>query len=228
MNDEEKKSGRRSEPRVWLYTEHWLWGSTRSEYTLEERAIFIDLLCLGITGMGKVDITHPKQLATQLLVPFDILQSTIDKGIKYGKFAIKKDKKHLTAFKTYLTILNWKRYQPQYLHEKPLKSTRRARSDKGGKRDAHVGPIYKSIGEDSIGGEGTLQIPPIPKDLPFKIKDQLSEMKAYIYSRKKLLLKPDTLGRRQTKDGRQYTKEILEAEIGKLIDEMKEAIEAYS
>ena len=93
MSDEEKKSGRRSEPRIWLYTEHWLWGSTRSEYTLEERAVFTDILCLGITGMGRVDITHPEQLAAQLLVPFDIFQSTVDKGIKNGKFAIKKDKR---------------------------------------------------------------------------------------------------------------------------------------
>ncbi|MCJ7565123.1 MAG: hypothetical protein MUP52_11105 [Candidatus Aminicenantes bacterium] len=138
MSEEDKKPGRRSEPRVWLYTEHWLWGSTRSELTLEERAVFIDLLCLGITGQGKVDITHRDQVAGQLLVPLDIFNSCIDKGIKNGKFIIKNFKRHLTDFKTYLIILNWKRYQPKYLHERPEKSTKKTRSDKGGKHDAHV------------------------------------------------------------------------------------------
>ena len=138
MSDEDKRPGRRSEPRVWLYTEHWLWGSTRTEMTLEERAVFIDLLCLGITGMGKVDITYPDQLAAQLMVPIAIFNSCVAKGIKNGKFRIKNFKRHLTDFKTYLIILNWKRYQPEYLHDRPEKSTKRTRSDKGVKHDAHV------------------------------------------------------------------------------------------
>lgn len=149
MSDEEKKPGRRSEPRVWLYTEHWLWGSTRSEMTIEERAVFIDLLCLGITGAGKVDISYPDQLAGQLLVPPELFKSCIEKGIKSGKFAIKNFKRHLTDFKRYLIILNWKRYQPEYLHDGPEKSTKRTRSDKGGKHDAHVAPIEEGRGEES-------------------------------------------------------------------------------
>jgi len=152
MNDEDKRPGRRSEPRVWLYTEHWLWGSTRSEMTLEERAIFIDLLCLGITGQGKVDITHRDQLAGQLLVPLDIFNSCIEKGIKNGKFIIKTFKRHLTDFKTYLIILNWKRYQPEYLHDRPEKSTKKARSDKGGKHAAHV--AHRGEGREGESKEG--------------------------------------------------------------------------
>lgn len=145
MSDEDKK-GRRTEPRVWLYTEHWLWGSTRSELKLEERSVFIDILCLGITGLGKVDITYPAQIAAQLCVPLDVFIRTIEKGVKYAKFAIKVDKRQK---KTYLLILNWKRYQPQYLHEKPCRSTKRGRSVKRDKSDAHVGPIEDSIVEDS-------------------------------------------------------------------------------
>jgi len=154
MSDEDKRPGRRSEPRVWLYTEHWLWGSTRSEMTLEERAVFIDLLCLGITGQGKVDITHREQLAGQLLVPFDIFNSCIDKGIKSGKFIIKNFKRHLSDFKTYLIILNWTRYQPEYLHDRPLKSTKRTRSDKGGKHAAHVAHRGEGMEGDVIEGNG--------------------------------------------------------------------------
>jgi hypothetical protein len=143
---ESEDKGRRSEPRVWLYTEHWLWGSTRSEYTIDERSVFIDILCLGITGLGKVDITYPEQTAAQLCVPLDVFERTVEKGIKYGKFARKVEKRRK---KTFLIILNWRRYQPQYLHEKPTRSTKRGRIAKGAKSDAHVGPIEYSIVEDS-------------------------------------------------------------------------------
>ena len=145
--DDAKEKGRRSEPRIWFYTEHWLWGSTRSEYTLAERAVFVDILALGITGLGKVDITYPKQIATQLVVPLDVLNSTIQKGIQHGKFALKVEKKRK---KTFLMILNWTRYQPEYLHERPTRSMKRGRSAKPPKSDAHVGPIEDSIVEDSI------------------------------------------------------------------------------
>jgi hypothetical protein len=141
-NSEEK--GRRSEPRIWLYTEHWLWGSTRSEYDLSERAVFVDILALGITGLGKVDVTYPEQLAAQLCVPLDVFNRTVEKGIKYGKFARKVDKRRK---KTFLLILNWRRYQPEYLHERPTRSTKRGRIAKRPKSDAHVGPL---IVEDSI------------------------------------------------------------------------------
>jgi len=150
MSGEDKRPGRRSEPRVWLYTEHWLWGSTRSELTLEERAIFIDLLCLGITGMGKVDITYPDQTADQLRVPRDVFNSTVKKGVQYEKFTIKRDKRRK---KTFLCILNWTRYQPEYLHSRPEKPVRKWRSAKGGKCDAHVDPREERRGEEVREGE---------------------------------------------------------------------------
>jgi len=153
MTDEDKRPGRRSEPRIWLYTEHWLWGSTSAELTLEEQAVFIKLLCLGITGMGKIDITYQDQLADKLLVPRDVFKTTIEKGIKYEKFAFKNFKRHLRDFKRYLIILNWKRYQPEYLHGRPEKSTKRPRADKGGKHDAHVAHRGERRGEEGREGE---------------------------------------------------------------------------
>jgi len=105
----------------------------------------VDILALGITGLGKVDITYPKQIATQLVVPLDVLNSTIQKGIQHGKFALKVEKKRK---KTFLMILNWTRYQPEYLHERPTRSMKRGRSAKPPKSDAHVGDIEYSIVEE--------------------------------------------------------------------------------
>jgi len=153
MSAEDKRPGRRSEPRIWLYTEHWLWGSTRSELTLEERAVFIDLLCLGITGAGKIDITYPEQTADQFRVPRDVFNSTIKKGIQYGKFITKRDR---ARKKVFLYIKNWNLYQPEYLHEKPgrsLKRGKKGRSAKDTLNDAHVVPIGERRGEERREGE---------------------------------------------------------------------------
>lgn len=150
MSDEDKRPGRRSEPRVWLYTEHWIFGSSRSELEADERSVWIDFLCLGIVGMGKVDITYPEQVAGQLRIPLELFERSLKKFEKYGKI-LKKAKK--SQKKTYAFIVNWKRYQPEYLHNRPEKPTKRTRSAKGGLNDAHVAYRGERRGEEGKGEE---------------------------------------------------------------------------
>jgi hypothetical protein len=154
MPKEDDEKGRRKEPRIWLYPEHWLWGSTRSEMTVEERSIFIDLLCLGITGLGKVDITHPEQLANQLCIPLDLLEKTLQKAIQYKKVRILCNKFEKKGGKKYAVFVNWKRYQPEYLHDRPRKRTDRKRSANSPKSDAHVVDRLDRIGLDRIEKDG--------------------------------------------------------------------------
>lgn len=149
MSDEDKRPGRRSEPRVWLYTEHWIFGSSRSELEPDERSVWIDFLCLGIVGMGKVDITYPEQVAGQLRISLELFERSLIKFEKYGKI-LKKTKK--SEKKTYAFILNWKRYQPDYLHARPLKSTKKTRSAKGTLSDAHVAHREERMEGDGIEG----------------------------------------------------------------------------
>ena len=71
-------------------------------------------------------------------------------------------------------------------------------------------------------------LPPIPKDLPFKAKDKLTNLKADINAGKRLLQKPEEFRKRQTKDGRQYTEEIVKDEIEKLEKQFRQIIEDYT
>lgn len=142
--------GRRKEPRLWLYTEHWLWGSTRSELESEERAVWIDFLCLGIMGAGKVDITYPEQLAGQLRIPFELFEKSLEKFKKFEKIKIKDEKRRK---KTYAIITNWKRYQPDYLHDRPEKSTERPKEQKTPVNDSYVDDKEERRGGDRIGGD---------------------------------------------------------------------------
>ena len=146
MSEKDKRPGRRSDPRIWLYTEHWIFGSSRSELEPDERSVWVDFLCLGIVGMGKVDITYPEQVAGQLRISLELFERSLKKFVKHVKIKIKSKK---SQKKTYAFILNWKRYQPEYLHDRPEKSTKRTRSAKGALSDAHV--VHR---EERMEGDG--------------------------------------------------------------------------
>jgi len=162
MIDEDKRPGRRGEPRVWLYTEHWIWGSSRSELEPDERSVWIDFLCIGIVGLGKVDISYPEQLAGQLRISLELFDRSLKKFEKYGKIRIKAKK---SEKKTYALIVNWKRYQPEYLHSRPEKPTKRTRGAKDALNDAYVahrgeGKEGKGIEREVIEGERSGGGPP--------------------------------------------------------------------
>lgn len=73
-----------------LWIDKWLLGSTRLELSLEERAIWIDLLALGGKDEGfiRANINMPynlKQLAGLLIVDENLLHRSIEKFIELGK-----------------------------------------------------------------------------------------------------------------------------------------------
>lgn len=73
-----------------LWIDKWLLGSTRLECTVEERAIWIDLLALAGKDNGYIRANeempyHIKQLAGLLIVDEKLLENSIEKFIKLGK-----------------------------------------------------------------------------------------------------------------------------------------------
>lgn len=90
-----------------LYVDKWLWGSTRHELDHSERAIFTDLMALATKDDGYVRANettpypHP-QLAGILCCSIDLLESTIEKCIKFGKI---EDKGSGIYY-----VCNWKEY----------------------------------------------------------------------------------------------------------------------
>ena len=95
---------------VWIpfWVDKWIFGSMRIEFSLEERAIWIDLLALASKDDGYIraneETPYPiQQLAGMLLIPNSILKSAIEKFIK---------KRKLTRLKNgTLYITNWEKYQ---------------------------------------------------------------------------------------------------------------------
>lgn len=133
-----KPGGRRPETRFWLWSEHWLLGSTRTELSNEERAVFVDFLCLAALKGGYIECYSRDQLASQLCISKELFDRSIKKFIKTGKIERnykKREKKEVFC------IRKWEQYQPEYLWKKPNKSTRKARSTIQSKNDAYVVPI---------------------------------------------------------------------------------------
>ncbi len=95
---------------TWIpfWIDKWIFGSMRIEFTLEERAIWVDLLALAAKDDGFIranEITpYPiQQLSGMLIIPENILKSAIEKFVKKGK--IIRDKNGV------LYIATWEKYR---------------------------------------------------------------------------------------------------------------------
>lgn len=110
----------RARTHIKFYTEQYLWGSTRSELTPDERSVWIDFLSLASTNYGEVECFSRDQLAQQLLIPRELLDRSIDKFIKYGKVKRKYNKREK---KEIFCIVKWDLYQADYLKKRAKKSS---------------------------------------------------------------------------------------------------------
>ncbi|MBN1270902.1 MAG: hypothetical protein JXB26_01410 [Candidatus Aminicenantes bacterium] len=158
MSDEKKK-GRRPDTRFWMYAENWLFGSTRSELTNEERGIFVDFLSLASMQGGCIEVFSRGQLAAQLLISLELLDRCIDKFIKTEKIKRsykKREKKEIFCIK------KWELFQPEYLWKNPSKSTRKHSNGKGQKNDAHVDNIREERKEEKNTKKENGEVDPIP------------------------------------------------------------------
>jgi len=150
MTEEVEPRQSRTSTHFKFFSEKYLWGSTRSELHPDERAVWIDFLCLASLNFGVIEAYSRDQLAQQLLISRELLDRSIEKFIKFGKVKrkyYKKEKKEI------FNIVKWSHFQADYLTKKVKKSTsygKKERIEKAGKSDAENQPtLQERKGEDS-------------------------------------------------------------------------------
>jgi hypothetical protein len=180
--------------------ERWLTSSTRGECNPIERALWIDLLALGALYGGIVEVPafkvpgagkpNFKILAQQLGFDEKLIETTFQLFETYGKLSKTYDKKEV---KFYYKILKWEEYQSPFLWGKPKKPRKKA-SEEDVRNNVPSPALNPDIGEERRGeeikgeerrGEQTPDdgLPPIPKNLEFKVQDKLKNMRAAIRER---------------------------------------------
>ncbi len=126
-----------------FYSEKYLWGSTRTELSPEERAVWIDFLCLATMNYGAIEIYSRDQLAQQLMIPRKLLDRSINKFIKFEKIKKKYSKKEK---KEVFSIKKWDQYQADYLKKRAKKSDtyeKKERIEKTEKSDTENEPTLQ-------------------------------------------------------------------------------------
>ena len=112
---------KRTSDKFWFpfWVDKWIFGSMRIECTVEERAIWIDLLALATKDNGFIraneDIPYPvEQLAGMLRIPKDRLRKAINKFVRIKKLSRLENK---TLF-----VTEWKKYQFTNRHKRRVMS----------------------------------------------------------------------------------------------------------
>jgi uncharacterized phage protein (TIGR02220 family) len=95
-----------------LWTDKWLFGSTRQELDHAERAIFTDLMALASKDDGFIrgNETTPMplaQIAGMLCCTMELLNSTIEKCLKYGKIEEHEGIFYITNWREYSFSVKW-------------------------------------------------------------------------------------------------------------------------
>lgn len=153
MNKEYEPRQSRASTHIKFFAEKYLWGSTKTELLPDERSVWLDFLCLGPMNFGVIEIYSRDNLAQQLVISRELLDRSIKKFIKFGKVKRKYSKREK---KEILIILNWSRFQADYLTKKAKKLTsyeKKARIIKEGKSDAENQPILKERKGEEIKSE---------------------------------------------------------------------------
>jgi len=158
MKKESEPRQPRASTHIKFFSEKYLWGSTRSELLPDERSVWLDFLCLGSMNFGVIECFSRDQLVHQLLISRELLDRAIKKFIKYGKVRRKYNKREK---KEIFSIVNWSRYQAEYLTKRAKKSSsyeKKERIDKMGESDAENKPtLQERKGEEIKSEDTTLQ-----------------------------------------------------------------------
>ena len=101
-----------------LWVDKWIFGSTRIECTLEERAIWIDFLALASKDNGYIraneTIAYPLELLAGLLfIPLEILKKAIKKFEETGKIRIDQNGS--------IYVISWNEYQLSNSYKRVIK-----------------------------------------------------------------------------------------------------------
>jgi len=142
-----------------FWVDKWIFGSMRIEFSLEERAIWIDLLALASKDDGYIraneDIPYPlEQLAGILIIPQDKLKKAIDKFIKKGKL--------IKRTNGTLLVAKWEKYQLSESYMRVKKHREKAASNgsalQGPKKPLREKRIKEKIIEDNKKEEQCINI----------------------------------------------------------------------
>jgi hypothetical protein len=121
--------------RHWLkfYSERWLiGGSTRSELEADERAVWLDFLCLANRLDGHFEIFSRDLLANQLRISRELLDRSIKNFLVHKKVKIGAKKRNNNVEKFFVN--NWKRYQYGE-GDRVVKSPKRKDNTTSGEKD---------------------------------------------------------------------------------------------
>ncbi len=185
-------------------------------------------MCVAVYKCGYIDITYPEQLASKLIVPSDVLKRAIKKFEKVKKietFFEKKENKRIAK------IVKWEEYQSDILisQTKRIVKHDNNESQKDEKQNYTIrkhdtDKIRKDkIRKDKKREEENDGIPPIPKNLDFKIQDNLRNLRAQIRNKKQRL----QLTEEELMKKHRITKLDVEKDIEKLTTEFIEIIELH-
>ena len=208
-----------------------LGGSLRAETLPDERGVWLDFLCMANAGDGHFDSTNKDALAAQLLISRELLDRAIKKFIETKRLSVQYDEDER---KDIFTIVKWPYYQaPMRKHKKtgeseaapadhlppPPPSKKEIKKYRKIDRALTTIPPPKIAKKGSKSGAEKRPLPDIPKDLSFKVMDDLRDMKAKIRELERLAL---------NERGRQmagFTEGELKARIEKARKEYVQAIE---
>jgi len=113
-----------------FHVEKWLYGTTRMEMEFDEIACFTYILArAAVTGAdppGLIYYFSEEHLASQLQLPLELLQRTLEKCKKFKKIKIKT---LIRENKYVLSVVNWEKYQHVYMHQKAYRARQMAKKE---------------------------------------------------------------------------------------------------
>jgi hypothetical protein len=161
-----------------IHAQRWFLGSTRFELSPEQRAAWIDVLARASLNdpPGEFEYYSLEQLAAQFQMSLILVKNSLKRFVEVKKIAHDPKKKSIK-------ILNWAKYQSEYERQKPYRKKQECNLVTAKNvTKLSLDKIRDRIEEEGE-GEGEQKgstLPPIPKDLDFKIKDKLKDMRANI------------------------------------------------
>lgn len=190
--ESKKTDGRRQPTFFKMNADRWLHSSTRWELNHEQRLLWVDVLARGALFGGVIEVPalttrgggKPsfQLLAQQLGFEEKFIASSFKVYEKFGKVRKSYDKQEV---KFYYKIVKWEEYQNPFLWGKSRKTEKKDTGDEGRN---NVSPFLQRGEEkrrEEKRGEQTADdgLPPLPKNLEFKVQDKFKNMRAAIRER---------------------------------------------
>jgi hypothetical protein len=239
MSEKKEKRGR-PETTFKITAERWLHGSARSEFTPQMRSVWTDVLAFAALNSGIVEIPikagqrgRPEPdftlFAHQTNTPLDLVKASFDYFVKSRRMVFEYVQ---NEFKYFYIPVKWETYQSDYLWPLPEKLPEKVRRRIEKLRIVHA-PL---IGEERRVKERKEEertengLPPVPKNAPFKMLEEL-KAKRHIIRDLERLLNDEKEIKKRVEAGRHANVEEAKKEIAADIETRKkryrELVEDY-